>query len=153
MFKNNLIVSIKYITNFNPIFYKNLEKFNFINKNKIYCKNFFLFLFLLKYLNNLKFCKNIKLFIKPIKKFYYNILKAPYKNKLSKHQIGIFRYNINLKLIFFSKILILNTFKHIFLYLNKLKFFFFIIDSNFLYKHKLNLFLNIKCNYFFVKKK
>ena len=37
-----------------------------------------------KYINNFIFCKTIKLFIKPFKKSFINVLRAPYKNKLSR---------------------------------------------------------------------
>lgn len=149
MINKNTFISIKYITNFNPFLYKNYNKFKFINKNKIYCKNFFLFLFLLKYLNNLYFYKNVIIFIKPFKKNLINILKAPYKNKLSRHQLSIVRYNINFKLDLKLILINIKNLSEIFIFLKNLKYFFNFLDSNIIYKNKFLIYINFSFKNFF----
>lgn len=141
---DKFFVSLNYITNYNPLFFKNYKKFNFLNKNKIFCRNFFLFLFLLKYINNVYNFNNIKLFIKPFKKKLNTILRAPYRYKLTRHQISLFRYNINIKiyfpfnLIFFKKLFFLKIF------IKKFNFLFIFLENNLIFNHKIKLFFNFK---------
>lgn len=122
--KNNFIVNINYISNFNPTFYKSFNNIKNKNKKKIYCRNLFLFLFLLKYLDSFINCKNITIFIKPRKKQFFNILKAPYKNKLAKNQIGFFRYFIIFKFIFNLSLYNFNNYNNFFFFFKKMIFFF-----------------------------
>jgi len=148
-----LFVNINYISNFNPNFFKNFNNFKNKNKKKIICRNFFLFLFLLNFMKNFLFCKNIKLFIKPKKKSFVNILKAPYKNKLSKNQIGLFRYFIIFKLTIFINIYNFNNFNQLFLFLKKFILFFKFFETNIVYNYKLNFNFDFILNNYFVFKK
>ena len=132
--------------------FKNFNKFNLVNKNKIYCRNFFLFLFLLKYLNKNEFCNKISLFIKPVKKKYNNILRAPYKNKLSKHQLGVYRYNILIKFYFIYNFLICKNINNFFFFFNNFFSFFNFLESNLIYNYKLKIFFNFKLPFNFIIK-
>jgi hypothetical protein len=151
--KNKIIININYITNFNPNFFKNFKNFKNKNKKKIICRNFFLFLFLLNFLNKSLYFNSIKLFIKPKKKQFNNILKAPYKNKLSKNQIGFNRYFINFKIIFYLKIFFFKNFFYFFnfikIFLNFFKFF----ETNIIYNYKINIYFNFALTDFFEFKK
>ena len=150
---NKLFININYISNFNPNFFKNFSNFKNKNKKKIICRNFFLFLFLLNFLKNFLICKNIKLFVKPKKKNFINVLKAPYKNKLSKHQIGFCRYFIIFKLILNINVYEFNNFNQFFLFLNKFILFFAFFETNIVYNYKLNFnFSFILKDYFIFKK-
>lgn len=142
--KNKVFININYISNFNPNLFKNFNKFQNKNKKKIICRNFFLFLFLLNFIKNFLFCENIKLFIKPKKKNFVNILRAPYKNKLSKHQIGFFRYFINFKLIINTNIFIFNNFCQLYLFLDKFINFFKFFETNIVYNFKIKFYFNFK---------
>ena len=154
---NNLCLNLTYLTNFKPNFSKSFYKLNFFKSNKkIFCRNFFLFLFLLKYINNFFLCKNIKFFVKPLKKNFNNILRAPYKNKLSRHQISIFRYIINIKFLFSINIFIFKKLNFLFIFLKNFLIFFNFLETNVIYKNKLKLFFNFKLknnfNFFNFKK-
>jgi hypothetical protein len=148
-----LFININYISNFNPNFFKNFKKFKNKNKKKIICRNFFLFLFLLSFLKNFLMCKNIKLFIKPKKKNFINVLRAPYKNKLSKHQIGFFRYFIIFKLTLFINVFLFNNFNQFFFFFNKFSSFFKFFETNIIYNYKLNFSFEFKLNDYFNFKK
>jgi hypothetical protein len=146
---NKLFININYISNFNPNFFKNFNKFKNKNKKKIICRNFFLFLFLLNFLKNFLMCKNIKLFVKPKKKNFINILRAPYKNKLSKHQIGFFRYFIIFKLTLYINVYLFNNFNQFFFFLNKFILFFNFFETNIIYNYKLNFNFKFQLNDYF----
>ena len=150
---NKLFININYISNFNPSFFKNFNNFKNKNKKKIICRNFFLFLYLLNFLKNFLICKNIKLFVKPRKKSFMNILRAPYKNKLSKHQIGFFRYFIIFKLSLNVNVYIFKNFDQIFLFLNKFIYFFKFFETNIVYNYKLNFNFEFNLRDFFTFKK
>ena len=141
------------MSNFNPSFFKNFENFKNKNKKKIICRNFFLFLFLLNFIKNFLVCKNIKFFIKPKKKNFINVLKAPYKNKLSKHQIGFFRYFIVFKLVLNVNVYLFNDFDQFFLFINRFIVFFNFFETNIVYNYKIIFNFNCKLkNYFAFKK-
>jgi hypothetical protein len=148
-----LFININYISNFNPNFFKNFDNFKNKNKKKIICRNFFLFLFLLNFLKNFLICKNIKLFIKPKKKNFINVLRAPYKNKLSKHQIGFFRYFIIFKLTVFINVYKFDNFTQFFLFLNKFIYFFKFFETNIVYNYKLIFSFEFKLKNYFIFKK
>jgi len=148
-----LFININYLSNFNPSFFKNFENFKNKNKKKIICRNFFLFLFLLNFIKNFLVCKNIKFFIKPKKKNFINVLKAPYKNKLSKHQIGFFRYFIVFKLVLNVNVYLFNDFDQFFLFINRFIVFFNFFETNIVYNYKIIFNFNCKLkNYFAFKK-
>lgn len=150
----NFIVKINYNSHFNPIFYKKFNNIKNKNKIKINCRNLILFLFLIKYSNN--FFKNSKVtvFIKPKKKYYINILKAPYKNKLSKNQIGflkyfiLFKFYINLK---YSKMFFFNEIQF-FKFFNNFIIFFNFFETNILKNNKIIFYFKfVYKNFFFLK--
>lgn len=124
---NELNISISYISNFKPLFlFKHLKQFNLfsIEKKRIHCKNFFFFIFLLKYYN-FNFFKKSSIFIKPIKKKKYTLLRAPYRHKLSRHQFEFSRFYIicNFKLYFLNNFII-NNLQQIYKFLVFLKNYF-----------------------------
>lgn len=147
--KNNFFIKINYISNFNPIFLKSFYKIKNKNKNKIYCRNLFLFLFLLKYLNNLLVFSKNSIFIKPKKSSFSNILNAPYKNKLSKKQIGFSRYFIVFKFILNIKINFFKNYCQFFIFLNNFFLFFKFFETNIIHNYKINFYFKFKFyNYF-----
>lgn len=92
-------ISLSYITNFKPsnfLHFNDLKLFSNKKKNKIISRNFFLFLLLLKYTNksDMKQSLNTTVFVKPFYKKFITLLRAPYKNKLSRHQFILSRYHI-----------------------------------------------------------
>jgi hypothetical protein len=151
--KNKLYININYISNFNPNFFKNFNNFKNKNKKKIICRNFFLFLFLLNFLKNFLACNSLKIFVKPKKKNFINVLKAPYKNKLSKHQIGFSRYFLIFKLVVMVNVYIFNNFSQFFLFLNKFIYFLKFFETNLVYNYKLIFKLKFKLNNYFNFKK
>jgi hypothetical protein len=149
--KNNFIkISLKYITNFNPNFLikpSNLNKN--VNKNeKINCKNFILFLLLLK---NVFKNEKIKFFINPKKSNLYNILRAPYKNKMSKHQITFNRFYFNISIILFlKKPIIFNNTVSVSNFIYFFKNFYSFFESNICFQHKSNIKISFYLNNFFL---
>lgn len=90
---------MNFITNFRPINTDINSTFFFKikHKNRIMCRNFILFLLLISYLKNNNLFLNFNFFVKPIFKKSAVILRAPYKNKLSRHQLCYNRYNLMLQ--------------------------------------------------------
>lgn len=132
-----MLLSTDLITNFKPNFLLSFNKIDFlkIKTNQIFCKNFFLFLLLLKYKVN--FFSKSTIFVKPYKKKIFTILKSPYRHKLARHQISLKRYEIKSTIKFkmidspkfknFSSIIIF--FKNVNKYLNW-------FESNIIFVHK-----------------
>lgn len=118
---------MNFITNFRPINTNMNSNFFFKikSKNRIMCRNFILFLLLISYLKNNKFFLNFSFFVKPFFKKSAVILRAPYKNKLSRHQLSYNRYNLmlifNLRL---NNLIKLNQINDLFFLINKIKSFF-----------------------------
>lgn len=146
--KNNFIfLSTHLITNFKPKILKNFNKLNFFKKNKkqIFCKNFFLFLLLLKFKKHTIFSKST-IFIKPYKKKIYTILRSPYRHKLTRHQLVLNRYEIvsSIKIKIENKIIISNfvNFLKLFNTLSKYNLWF---ESNIISNHK----FKFQCNLFY----
>lgn len=90
---------MNFITNFRPVSTNINSNFFFKvkSKNRIMCRNFILFLLLISYLKNTEFFLNFSFFVKPFFKKSSVILRAPYKNKLSRHQLAYNRYNLMLR--------------------------------------------------------
>ena len=159
---NNLIsnknfnISITYTTNFKPAdflffsdfkLFKNKKKLN----NKIISRNFFLFLILLKHTNkNTEYKFNTSVFVKPNFKKFITLLRAPYKNKLARHQFMLSRYfvlfsvSLNFEDIFFNNITDLVFF------INLSKNFYFWFESNIVSQHQVKLFFNCYFNNIFL---
>lgn len=135
---SNIHISLQYITNFQPN--SNIEVLTKVNSsgivknNKIFCKNFIIFIILMRRL----FGKNTPtVFIKPTYSNTYNILRAPYKNKISKHQISLSRFFIvvKFKLKLFNNIFLKN-FTNLFNIIKFLKNFYSFFETNITYQHR-----------------
>jgi hypothetical protein len=137
---------MNFITNFRPISTTINSNFFFKvkSKNRIMCRNFVLFLLLISYLKNTEFFLNFSFFVKPFFKKSSVILRAPYKNKLSRHQLAYNRYNLmlrfNLKL---SYLINLKQTNEIIFLIKKIKSFFSWFESNICYQHKIKLIFNL----------
>lgn len=147
-----LRISLHYVTNFQPN--SNIETLSKVtNKgvfknNKIFCKNFIIFIILIKQL----FKKTSPVvFIKPKYSNTYNILRAPYKNKISKHQICLSRYFIvvSFKLKFNHHFLVDNL-NSLFFFFNFLKRFYSFFETNISYQHKSIIYFYFYFNRFFL---
>jgi hypothetical protein len=76
-------------------------------------------------------------FIKPTYKNTYNILRAPYKNKISKHQICLSRFFLNISFnLFLNEFLFLKNTNSLFFFLKKLKNFYSFFETNISYQHR-----------------
>jgi len=148
--KNNFLkINFNFITNFSPslkikseIYLKKIK-----TKNKTNCKHFILFTLILKNI----FKKNkISIFIKPKKFKIFNILRAPYKNKNSKHQITFSRFFLNVSIKIFLKNIInfINIYKITF-FLNNLKKYYSFFESNICFQHKSKICFFFYLNDFF----
>ena len=152
---NNIYYSNDFVTNFKPNNLKNFNNLTFLKKNKtqIFCKNFFLFILLLKYRNNHSNKFNFKkcsFHIKPTKKKVYTILRSPYRHKLARQQFFLLRYFIKFSLkIIFSKNFIFNKYINIIDLFYKLKEFNDVFETNIIYNHKKKLSFNFffNCNF------
>jgi len=120
------------------------------NKGHIICRNFFLFFL---FLNNLNRKTNkISIFIKPRKQGFSTILRAPYRYKLGRYQIGYSRYytliifNLNL-----SKKLN-NNYQELINFLNTSKTYYPSLDSNLLNQFKIKMeFYNTFKGFFMIR--
>lgn len=149
---NKIKISLKYVTNFSPnFFFKtkniNLSRFN-LNNDRINCKHFILFILMLK--NVFKNSKT-SLFVKPKKSKLFNILRAPYKNKMSKHQITFnrFFFNISIELTLSKKLSFYHNNQLVF-FVYFLKNFYSFFESNICFQHKSSIFFNFSLNNFFL---
>lgn len=147
---------MNFITNFRPINTNINSNFFFRvkTKNRIMCRNFVLFLLLINYLKKNNFFSNFSFFVKPFFKKSSVILRAPYKNKLSRHQLAYNRYNLmlrfNLKINDFIQ---LNQINDLIFLIKKIKSFFLWFESNICYQHKIKLNFNLNyVNNFLLKK-
>lgn len=142
MKKNNFLVcNLTLFTNFNPFFFKTLKiNFKIKKKQKIFCKNFLFFFILLKFFKKHSNINVSNIFVKPKKKSLITLLRPPYKNKLSRHQITNNRFFLNFKLK--TPIKISNNInieilkKNIFFF----KSFFSFFETNLLYQHKIKFY-------------
>jgi hypothetical protein len=150
--KNFILVNTNLITNFKPTLINNFNNFNSIRiKNQIYCKNFFVYLLLIKYKNN--FFKKSNLYIKKYKKNTYTILRSPYRHKLARHQINLNRYVINNSLkISIKQNILLKSWKNILNLLNYIKKINKIFESNIIFINNVKVSIPIKFNYNFLIK-
>lgn len=147
----NLQISLQYVTNFQPnsnieVLTKATNKGLFKN-NKIFTKNFIIFIILIRRL----FKKGTPtVFIKPTYTNTYNILRAPYKNKISKHQVCLSRFFIvvSFKLKLINFVFFKNTSGLIFL-INFLKKFYSFFETNITYQHRSILMFNFFLEDFF----
>ena len=130
-------IRIYFVCNFKPNIKTNEKKM----KKKIFCKNFILFLMFLNYSKIM----NSSVFIKPLKKERFILLKAPHRFKLSKHTLVFIRYNIIFSLNFKEKkIFSFNKYSFLLFFIKSLKKIFFKIDSSIC--TQTCTFFSIKCN-------
>lgn len=145
--KNPFLFWISYNTNFKPSILTNFNNFKLfrIRKNnpKILTKNFFIFLLLLKFLKENSFFENVSVVVKPSTKKLFNLLKAPYKNKLARHQFDLVRFNIVYKFSFLSESINIKKNNELFFFLKKIKKFYCWFESNIVYQHR------VKFSFFF----
>jgi len=147
---------MNFITNFRPI-NTNINSnffFKIKSKNRIMCRNFILFLLLITYLKKNNFFLNFSFFVKPFFKKSNIILRAPYKNKLSRHHLSYNRYNLLIKFNFnlYSIINLINL-SDLTFFIKKVKSFFLWFESNICYQHKIKFIFNINFKNNFLLKK
>jgi hypothetical protein len=147
---NNLNISINYITNFKPSNHIS-ENFTFSYKNKkniIICKNFLAFMYLINHLQ--KKNNNIKVFLKPTSSSLETLLRAPYRHKISRHQITFSRYYfvISFKVPLKFNVFI-NNFDQLFFLIKELKNYFVFFETNICYTHSCKIRFNFYYNEFF----
>jgi hypothetical protein len=152
---NNIIIQSGFLTNFKPTNFSYLNDFNFYKvrkSSKILLRNFFLFIFLLKYLinkNNIK--TNQSIWIKPIHKKIITILKAPYKNKTARNQLLFKRFFFVFKLKFFLKEkLVFNDLQKLLKFIQFFKKFNLFIESSLMYQYKIKIIFNFYFKNFFL---
>lgn len=141
--------------NFNPNFLvkpTHLSKKNTkILSEKINCKNFIIFFILVKHIFK---DSKISYFNKPKKSVFssINVLRGPYKNKMSRHQINLSRYFFDIKLILkLDKNLNFTDLKSVSNFLNLFKNFYSFFESNLVYQHKSSfIFFFFLKNFFFI---
>ena len=135
---NKLKLSLQYVTNFQPnsnieLLTKVTNKGIFKN-NKIFCKNFIIFIILLRRMMK---TSTPTVFIKPTYKNTYNILRAPYKNKISKHQICLSRFYMNVSFnLQLTDFLLFKNIGAVLFFLKKLKNFYSFFETNISYQHR-----------------
>ena len=130
-------VRVYFICNFKPNIRSNKKKM----KKKIFCKNFILFLMFLNYSKKM----NSSVFVKPLKKERFILLKAPHRFKLSKHTFVFSRYNIIFSLNFNEKkIFFFKNYTILLFFLKSLKKIFYKIDSSICTQNC--TFFSIKCS-------
>jgi len=147
---------MNFITNFRPT-NTNINSnffFKIKTKNRIMCRNFILFLLLINYLKKNDFFLNFSFFIKPFFKKSSIILRAPYKNKMSRHHLSYNRYNLLIKFNFnFNNYVLIQNINDLNFLIKKIKSFFLWFESNICYQHKIKLIFNINyINNFLLKK-
>lgn len=139
--------SLNFVTNFKPnkpnFNNKNNLIFKFKNKNEIINKNFFFFIGSMQFFQQQNNFKKSSVFIKKYTKKVLTILRAPYRHKLSRHQLVLERYyiiqNLNYKLnsnIYIYKntelLELIKVFKKLYIF----------FETNLVYQHKMNFFIN-----------
>lgn len=102
---NKVYLTNSYITNFKPktnlrgaIIRNNRKEYKY---NKIFSKNFFIFLLLIKL--NTKKKINLTFFVKKSSQNVYTTIRSPYRHKLARHQLFINRYILNVTIHFLIK--------------------------------------------------
>ena len=139
---NFLIIKTNLITNFKPNYNNsNIKNIFYKNNTSIYCKNFFLFLLLIKYKSNYSgntFLES-SIFIKPLKRKVYTILRSPYRHKLARHQLSLKRYNIVSTIKIPFEITSFNNFTNFITFFNFLIKFYYSFESNLIFVHKLKI--------------
>ena len=122
------------------------------NKKQIFCKNFFLFLLLLKYNQTKNGFYKSSIFIKPYTKKILTLLRSPYRHKLTRHQMVLNRYHIASSIRLKTNIPFLKNFKSIISIFKKINEINFWFESNIISNHRFKFSFNFKYkNNFFIK--
>lgn len=166
---SSFLILYKFITNFPPLYTKNntskiylkfMQKIILNNYKwklmKQFCKNFLIFLCLINYFykNKIYLIKNssfpeLTIFILPITKTTFTLLKAPFVNKLAKKHYSIIRYKIILSIKYnFPKIIFFQQLKQLNVFINTILKIFVYFESNICYNYK----ITINSSFFFKKK-
>lgn len=93
---------------------------------------------------------NIKIFLKPTSFSLETLLRAPYRHKISRHQITFSRYYfvISIKVPFNRNINIANL-NQLFFFIKELKNYFIFFETNICYTHSCKIRFNFFCQKFF----
>jgi hypothetical protein len=155
MLKNKIKITISFVCNFKPLIGDitdlELNIFKPIKNNKqVVCRNFFLFFLFLKNVSGKN--NNISIYIKPRKQGFSTILRAPYRYKLGRYQVGYSRYytliSLNLKVSTKLK----KNFYEITDFLKISKLYYSSLDSNLLNQFKIKMeFYNVFTDFFKIK--
>ena len=138
-----MFFSLHYTCNFKPQLLS-LNNVNYLSiyvklrsNNYILCRNFFLFLLYLKYCLKKKKFNNLSIFIQPYKEHKETILRAPYRYKLGRYQLGINRYIITCSFSFINYDLFrITNINQLILFNNLCKNFYPWLESNICFQHK-----------------
>lgn len=145
---NNINIQLNYYSN-----YKILIK---SKKYWLFCKKFLSFLFLVNHIfflkkNNLNFFLKGSFFFKKKKQKIFVILRAPYKNKLSRNQLTISRYFFKFNiLIFLKNYFFFENLSHLFIFLKNLNYFFFFFETNICFLKSQKIILSFFLKNFFL---
>ena len=150
MKKKNFYITNTYLTNFKPRSNLSISKFVFEEKSEtIFCKNFLLFILLLKY-SSLENNLDTSFFVKHTKKNVYTSLRSPYRHKLARHQFWVHRYQINANFFFYMKKKInFSNISELFYFFDNLKSLSGWFETNLVYQHKIKIkfYFNFKNNF------
>jgi hypothetical protein len=105
-------------------------------------------MYLIKYI----FKKNskIKIFIKPLKNSLQTILRAPYRHKLTKHQLTFSRYNVLVSIsILIKNSNNFNQISNVVYSVNNIKKYYTNIETNICNLNKIKIFFTFKLKNFF----
>lgn len=137
-----MLFNLNYICNFKPqLITLNNNALNMYvrlrKNNHILCRNLFLFLLYLKYCYKNKIFSNLSIFIKPKKNHRETILRAPYRYKLGRYQLGLSRYLILCSFSFKKfDIISVSNLNHILIFNSICKKFYPWLESNICFQHK-----------------
>jgi len=108
--KNKFLIKLNYVSNIKLKNIYTIEKFD--KNNTLFNKRIFFFFFLFMYINKKQsiIFNEIIFLHKPKKKKKFNILRAPYKNKMAQNSYTWSRYNFSIILILFSNNIFLKDF-------------------------------------------
>jgi hypothetical protein len=150
-----LKLSITYLSNFRPSNTISTD-FNFeVNRNKerISCKNFLIFMYLMNYFHKKNNYKLVTIFVKPKKSSLLTILRSPYRHKITRHQLTFCRYYILLTISLDRYCRNFNNFFEIINFYNEINRYLIFVETNVITQHqfKIQLFFKLK-NYFNLNK-
>ena len=150
---NKIDFIFTFLTNFKPSninLYTENKLFKLKTNKKIICRNFFLFLLFIKYLNK-KTLNNSNIWIKPIKQKTITLLRAPYRHKLFRHQIVLNRYFFFYKISFnLNSYIKAKSFNELKLIVNFFKKFNIWIESNIVFNFKIKYLFYFSLSKFFL---